>query len=53
MVYICRRYKGTPRCDYDEVKLLKFFPINDLPSKISKPNILPLQKYLEYRVGRK
>jgi 8-oxo-dGTP pyrophosphatase MutT (NUDIX family) len=53
MVYICRRYKGTPRCDYDEVKLLKFFPINDLPLNISKPNIFPLQKYLEYRVGRK
>jgi 8-oxo-dGTP pyrophosphatase MutT (NUDIX family) len=53
MVYICRRYKGTLRCDYDEVKQLKFFPINDLPSKISKPNIIPLQDYLEYRAGRK
>lgn len=49
MVYICRRYKGTLRCDNDEVEQLEFFPMDSLPSNIFKPNIIAIKKYLENR----
>lgn len=53
MVYICRRYKGTLRCDNDEVKQLGFFSIDSLPSEIFKPNAAAIQRYIECRTGRK
>lgn len=53
MVYICRSYKGTLRCDNDEVKQLAFFSIDSLPENIFKPNVEAIERYIEYRTGRK
>jgi len=52
VVYICRRYKGTLRCDNDEVKDLEFFPIDRLPENIFKPNLEAIKSYIKHRTGR-
>lgn len=53
VVYICRRYNGTLRCDYEEVKKLEFFPIDRMPDNIFKPNIKAIETYIKHRTGKK
>ncbi|MEK4079655.1 NUDIX hydrolase [Solibacillus sp. FSL K6-1126] len=45
--YICDDYSGTLRLDSDEAIDLKFFPFSALPEKISPPDQIVIQKYLE------
>lgn len=53
VVYICRKYKGTLRCDDKEVKKLSFFPIDNLPENIFKPNVMAIKSYVKRRTGKK
>jgi 8-oxo-dGTP pyrophosphatase MutT (NUDIX family) len=46
IVYICKNYGGVLKPDYNEVRDLKFFALNSLPTNISPPNIYVLNKYV-------
>lgn len=37
IVYLCRDYAGTLKCQADEVEALKFFPLDEIPNNISPP----------------
>ena len=47
VVYICREYSGTLKCQEDEVDELKFFDIDEIPENISKPQKMALFKWVE------
>lgn len=53
IVYICNKYHGTIKAQEDEVEMLKFYNINDLPKNISPPNIPVLKSYLQKRMDSK
>lgn len=38
LVYICKKYHGEEKPQLDEVKCLKFYPLTNMPSKMSKRN---------------
>ncbi len=52
IVYICREYSGTLRCEKNEVEDLQFFPVSHIPENISPPNRVALFRYLETREER-
>lgn len=37
-IYICKKYKGLLKPQLEEVKSLKFYPLNKTPEKMSKRN---------------
>lgn len=45
IVYLCRRYEGTLKCQKDEVEELRFFPADALPEALSPPIRVPLLKW--------
>ncbi|MBQ8627575.1 MAG: NUDIX hydrolase [Agathobacter sp.] len=47
IVYICRDYSGTLKCQEDEVDELRFFAVNEIPDNISKPLRKALDKWIE------
>lgn len=47
IVYICRRYTGTLKCQEGEVEDLKFFRVDEIPENISKPIRKPLYQWVE------
>lgn len=47
IVYICREYTGTLKCQDGEVEELKFFRLDEIPENISKPIRVPLNKWIE------
>lgn len=47
IVYICREYTGTLKCQKGEVEDLRFFKIDEIPENISKPISMALNKYIE------
>lgn len=47
IVYICRDYSGTLKCQEDEVDELRFFAVNEIPDNISKPLRKALDKWVE------
>lgn len=49
IVYICRKWTGTLRCQKEEVTELRFYDTQNLPGDICLPTVMPLKKYLEYR----
>lgn len=42
IVYLCRNYEGTLKCQESEVEELRFFPADALPEDISPPIRRPL-----------
>lgn len=42
IVYLCRSYEGTLKCQEDEVEELRFFPADALPENLFSPNRKPL-----------
>ena len=50
-VYICKDYSGDLIKDEDEVKELKFFPIADIPSNISPPDLPIITDYIHKYVS--
>ena len=47
IVYVCRRYTGTLKCQEGEVEDLRFFGINEIPENISQPIRKALCKWIE------
>ena len=47
IVYVCRRYSGTLKCQEGEVDALKFFRIDEIPENISQPIRRPLKQWIE------
>lgn len=47
IVYVCREYTGTLKCQDGEVEELKFFRLDEIPENISKPIRVPLNKWIE------
>jgi len=49
IVYLCRSYEGTLRCQEEEVESLRFFPADALPEELSPPIRKPLLKWAAAR----
>ncbi len=47
IVYVCRKYSGTLRCQVGEVEDLCFYALDEIPPNISPPIRKPLEKWLE------
>lgn len=47
IVYVCKQYTGTLRCQEGEVDELKFFRIDEIPENISKSIRIALNKWIE------
>ena len=47
IVYICRDYSGTLKCQPEEVDELRFFAPDQMPESISPPIRRPLQRWIE------
>ena len=45
IVYLCRNYGGTLKCQEEEVEELRFFPADALPENLSPPIRKPLLKW--------
>ena len=52
IVYVCRNWSGTLRCQEDEVEALEFFDLRDIPEKLSPPIRKPLLQWVHSRLGR-
>jgi ADP-ribose pyrophosphatase YjhB (NUDIX family) len=46
IVYVCRQYHGTLKCQEGEVESLRFFDIDEIPKNLFKPNSAPLKKWI-------
>lgn len=51
IVFLCKKYSGTLKCQEEEVKDLKFFAIGELPENISPPVRKPIQKWVERKTA--
>ena len=49
IVYICRRYEGTLKCQEGEVEELRFFPAHALPEDLSPPIRKPLLQWAKLK----
>lgn len=47
IVYVCRQYSGTLKCQEGEVDALAFFPIDQIPENLSPPIRPTLHKWIE------
>lgn len=47
IVYVCKQYHGTLKCQLGEVEELKFFHIDEIPENISKPICKALSRWIE------
>ena len=47
IVYVCRQFTGTLKCQEGEVDALKFFRVDEIPENISQPLRVPLNKWVE------
>ena len=47
IVYLCKRFSGTLKCQEGEVDALRFFSIKEIPENISKPMRKPIQDWVE------
>jgi len=45
IVFLCRKYEGTLKCQEEEVEELCFFPADRLPENLSPPVRTPLLKW--------
>lgn len=49
IVYVCKKYSGTLKCQEGEVEALKFFRVDEIPENISKPIRIALNKWMEQK----
>ena len=47
IVYVCREYTGTLKCQEGEVEDLRFFPLDEIPENISQPIRKALNSWIE------
>lgn len=51
IVFLCRHYSGTLKCQEDEVDDLQFFPPDGLPENLSPPIRKPLLQWAQQKLG--
>jgi len=49
IVYLCKSYEGSLKCQAEEVEELRFFPADALPEELSPPIRKPLLKWAAAR----
>ena len=49
IVYLCKDYSGTLKCQDGEVDDLKFFGVDEIPKNISKPVVKVIEKWVEMK----
>ena len=49
IVYLCRSYEGTLKCQEEEVEELRFFPADALPDDLSPPIRKPLLQWAKLK----
>ena len=47
IVFLCRKYSGSLKCQEGEVDDLRFFAPDEIPEKLSPPIVKPLMKWAE------
>ena len=47
IVYVCREYSGTLKCQDGEVDELRFFAPDELPENLSPPIVKPLIQWVK------
>lgn len=47
IVYLCKDYSGTLKCQEGEVEDLKFFGVDEIPENLSKPVVKVIEKWVE------
>lgn len=52
VVFLCRDYSGTLRCQQEESEALRFFEAGKLPEKLSPPIVIPLKAWERKRLGQ-
>ena len=50
IVYLCREYSGTLKCQEGETDELRFFATDELPENLSQPIIPALRKWAEMKL---
>lgn len=50
IVYLCKSYSGTLKCQESEVEDLRFFPADALPEPLSPPICKPLLRWAESKL---
>lgn len=53
IVFVCRNFSGTLKCQEEEVKELRFFSADEIPKNISKPLIKVVQKWIDKKADVK
>ena len=53
LVFLCKEYSGTLKCQEDEVSELKFFRADEMPENISPPIRVALRDWAEKKLGGK
>ena len=52
IVYVCRKYSGTLKCQESEVEDIRFFDIDEMPELIFTPNQPAIEEYINKFNGR-
>lgn len=47
--FVCRAYEGELTAQSEEVSALRFFPLNALPERISRPDLPVIKRFIEER----
>ena len=47
IVYLCKKYSGTLKCQEGEVDALRFFAADEIPDNITEPERVALRKWIE------
>lgn len=47
IVYLCKKYSGTLKCQAGEVDALRFFAASEIPDNITEPEQVALRKWIE------
>ena len=47
IVYVCKEFSGTLKCQQGEVDDLKFFRVNEIPDNITNANRNAIEKWVK------
>ena len=50
IVYLCKKYSGTLKCQEGEVDELRFFAASEIPDNITEPERVVLSKWVESKL---
>ena len=50
IVFLCRKYSGSLKCQEGEVDDLRFFAPDEIPENLSPPIVKPLMKWVESKI---